>query len=77
MAVTYSRYKLVTNSLPKRLRNGRFASETATWIQLELLGSSVCNSFSQTTGRHKITYPDGDAEDLDWTKLSDLLAGVG
>ena len=33
--------------------------------------------FYQTTGRHKITYPDGDAEDLDWTELSDLLAGVG
>jgi hypothetical protein len=35
MAVTYNRYKykFVTVSLPKRLRNGRFASETATWIQ--------------------------------------------
>jgi hypothetical protein len=29
MAVTYSRYKFVTASLPKRLLNGRFASETA------------------------------------------------
>jgi hypothetical protein len=29
MAVTYSRYKFVTVSLPKRLRNGRFTSETA------------------------------------------------
>jgi hypothetical protein len=33
MAVTYSRYKFVTASLPKRFLNGRFASETATWIQ--------------------------------------------
>jgi hypothetical protein len=33
MAVTYERYKFVTVSLPKRLRNGRFTSETATWIQ--------------------------------------------
>ena len=33
MAVTYSRYKFVTVSLPKRFRNGRFTSETATWIQ--------------------------------------------
>ena len=29
MAVTYNRYKFVTVSLPKRLRNGRFNSETA------------------------------------------------
>jgi hypothetical protein len=29
MAVTYSRYKIVTVSLPKRFRNGRFTSETA------------------------------------------------
>ena len=29
MAVTYSRYKFVTVSLPKRFRNGRFTSETA------------------------------------------------
>jgi hypothetical protein len=33
MAVTYSRYKFVTVLLPKRFRNGRFDSETATWIQ--------------------------------------------
>jgi hypothetical protein len=33
MAVTYSRYKFVTVSLPKRFRNCRFTSETATWIQ--------------------------------------------
>jgi hypothetical protein len=32
MAVTYSRYKFLV-SLPKRFRNGRFTSETATWIQ--------------------------------------------
>jgi hypothetical protein len=32
-AVTYNRYKFVTVSLPKRLRNSQFASETATWIQ--------------------------------------------
>jgi hypothetical protein len=36
MAVTYNRYKCVTVSLPKRLRNGRFISETATWIQKRL-----------------------------------------
>ena len=47
MAVTYSRYKFVTVSLPKRFRNGRFNSETATWIQkwlknsLGLLESSI------------------------------------
>jgi hypothetical protein len=29
MAVTYSRYKFVTVSLPKRFRNGRFTSKTA------------------------------------------------
>jgi hypothetical protein len=29
MAVTYNRYKFVTVSLLKRLRNGRFASENA------------------------------------------------
>ena len=29
MAVTYNRYKFVTVLLLKRLRNGRFASETA------------------------------------------------
>ena len=29
MAVTYSRYKFVTVSLPEQLRNGRFNSETA------------------------------------------------
>jgi hypothetical protein len=29
MAVTYSRYKFVTVSLPKRFRNGIFTSETA------------------------------------------------
>jgi hypothetical protein len=33
MAVTYGRYKFLTVLLPERLRNGRFASETATWIQ--------------------------------------------
>jgi hypothetical protein len=33
MAVTYDRYKFRTVSITKRLRNGRFASETATWIQ--------------------------------------------
>jgi hypothetical protein len=33
MAVTHSRYKFVTISLPKRFPNGRFTSETATWIQ--------------------------------------------
>jgi hypothetical protein len=30
MAVTYSRYKFVTVSITKRLRNGGFTSETAT-----------------------------------------------
>ena len=29
MTVTYSRYKFVTVSLPKRFRNGRFTSKTA------------------------------------------------
>jgi hypothetical protein len=29
MAVTHSRYKFVTVSLPKRFRNGRFTSKTA------------------------------------------------
>jgi hypothetical protein len=29
MAVTQSRYKFLTASLPKRLRNGRFTSDTA------------------------------------------------
>jgi hypothetical protein len=33
MTVTYIRYEFVTVSLPKRFRNGRFTSETATWIQ--------------------------------------------
>jgi hypothetical protein len=36
MAVTYSRYKFVTVSLPKRFLKppcGGFRSETATWIQ--------------------------------------------
>jgi hypothetical protein len=33
MAVTNSRYKFVTVSLPKRFHNGRFASETAALIQ--------------------------------------------
>ena len=33
MAVTYSHYTFVTAPLPKRFRNDRFASETATWIQ--------------------------------------------
>jgi hypothetical protein len=48
MAVPYyNRYKFVTVSIPKRLRNGRFASETATWSRsglkypLELLESSI------------------------------------
>jgi hypothetical protein len=29
MAITDNRYKFVTVSIPKRLRSGRFASETA------------------------------------------------
>jgi hypothetical protein len=29
MAVTHSRYNFLTVPLPKRLRNGRFSSETA------------------------------------------------
>ena len=29
MTVTYSRYKIITDSLPKRPRGGRFTSETA------------------------------------------------
>jgi hypothetical protein len=33
LAVKYSRYKFVTVALTKRPRNGRFTSETATWIQ--------------------------------------------
>jgi hypothetical protein len=33
MAVAYNRYKFVTVSLLKRLRGGRFASKTATWMQ--------------------------------------------
>jgi hypothetical protein len=33
MAAAYSRYKFVTVSIPERFRNGRFRSETATWIQ--------------------------------------------
>jgi hypothetical protein len=33
MAVAYNRYKFVTVSLPKRLCNGRFRSETASWTQ--------------------------------------------
>jgi hypothetical protein len=34
MAVAYNRYKFVTVSLPKRLCNGRFTSETAVrWFQ--------------------------------------------
>jgi hypothetical protein len=33
MAVTQSRYKFVTVSLPKRPREGRFTSETAIWTQ--------------------------------------------
>jgi hypothetical protein len=53
MAVTHRRYKFVTVSLPKRFRNGRFASETAAEVQpppgsrstkknpLELLESSL------------------------------------
>ena len=49
MAVAYSRYKFVTVSLPKRFRNGRFTSETAVLKKnpLELLESSICNSFSR------------------------------
>ena len=31
--------------------------------------------FYPDTGRHHVTYPDGDEEDLDWTELSDLLTG--
>jgi hypothetical protein len=31
MAVTYSRYKFLAVALLKRLRNGRFNSETAVW----------------------------------------------
>ena len=30
--------------------------------------------FYPDTGRHYVTYPDGDSEDLDWPELSDLLA---
>jgi hypothetical protein len=30
---SYSRYKFITVSILKRLCNGRFASETAVWIQ--------------------------------------------
>ena len=30
--------------------------------------------FYPDTGRHNVTYPDGDKEDLDWPELSDLLA---
>jgi hypothetical protein len=33
VAVTHNRYKFLTVSLLKRLRNGRFTSETVTWIQ--------------------------------------------
>ena len=33
MVVTYYRNKFVNVSLPKRLSNGRFISETATWVQ--------------------------------------------
>ena len=33
MAVACGRYKFVTVSLTKQFRNGRFTSETATWIQ--------------------------------------------
>jgi hypothetical protein len=43
MAVTYSRYKFVTVLLPKRFLNGRFTSETATWIQ-KWFKKSVGNS---------------------------------
>jgi hypothetical protein len=39
--IYYNRYKFVTASLPKRFRNGRFNSETATWIQ---------NYFKQSVG---------------------------
>jgi hypothetical protein len=53
MAVAYNRYKLVTVPLLERLCNGRFASETAIWIQkrfknpLGLLEGSRYNSFSR------------------------------
>jgi hypothetical protein len=43
MAVTCDRYKFITVSFPERLRNVRFASETATWIQ-EWLGISAGTS---------------------------------
>jgi hypothetical protein len=61
MAVTYNRYKYATASLPKRLRDGRFASENTAVLEakrspgsrsgfkypLELLESSRYNSFSK------------------------------
>jgi hypothetical protein len=31
--IYHNRYKFVTVSIPKRLCDGRFTSETATWIQ--------------------------------------------
>ena len=55
MAVACDRYKFVTVSLPKRLRDGRFTSETATWIQkwfkisagASTVESFIYNSFSR------------------------------
>ena len=53
MHVAHSRRKSLTVSLPKRFRNGRFTSETTTWIQkylknpLGLLESPIYNSFSR------------------------------
>jgi hypothetical protein len=49
MAVTYSRYKFVTVSIPKRLHNGRFTSETAAWTWIQKcfkkpVGTSIIES---------------------------------
>ena len=41
LRVAYNRYKFMAVSFPKRLRNGRFASETATWIQKRLKKSKA------------------------------------
>jgi hypothetical protein len=53
MAVACNLYECVTVSLPKRPRNGRYASETATWIQKwfkktrwNFLESPIYNGFS-------------------------------
>ena len=35
------------------------------------------STFDPDTGRHRVTYTDGDSEDLDWLELSDLLGGGG